>query len=520
MNRNSVLTALALIGAGIVIGVLLISNLGDNAITRALAANADIGATAPPVTVSDNARALNGAFTAVAAEATKSVVSVSVKTEVKIPTQRFFEFDPRDFFRFEEPKEREEEPPSREGESTGSGVIISANGYVVTNNHVIENATEKGITVITHDKKEYRATLVGKDPFTDLAVLKIEGGSFVPAHFADKRSISVGEWVVAVGNPLGLRSTVTSGIISAIGRGIGIIGSDMRRGKAPYAIENFIQTDAAINPGNSGGGLFNLSGSLVGINTAIASRTGMNVGYGFAIPVDIVKSVALDLIEDGKIDRGFVGVQISSIDETAAKTVGLPKVTGVMVNSVVPNGAAESAGIEVGDVILEVDNQPVRTSNELQNEIVLRRPGDKVTLKLWRNKKEILKTITLKALDSSDNFAEDSAPKRGAEQRGSDHPVTFETLGFTAVPLNEQTKKDVNVDSGVLVTKVNPRGPVARRGLRNGVVILKADGKNITSTSDLKNVISSKKSGDGLLLIIKTQDGRSAITVEIPEEKS
>ena len=300
MQKRAIVTAVSLIGIGIVFGMVLLTSWTDNAFDRANAAVSDLGATGAPVQAPAMLKALNDQFAAVSEAVTASVVSIEVRTEAKGGRMAI----PRDFFRFFGPDGGEEEFEMPEGRGAGSGVIITTDGYIVTNNHVVEDAKKDGITVTTSDKKEYKATLVGRDPTTDVAVLKIEG-TFAPAHFEQRENIRVGEWVIAVGNPLGLRSTITAGIISAMGRGIGIIGSNARtRQEASFAIENFIQTDAAINPGNSGGGLFNLNGSLVGINTAIASQTGTYNGYGFAIPIDMVKSVAMDLMDDGEVQHG------------------------------------------------------------------------------------------------------------------------------------------------------------------------------------------------------------------------
>jgi len=516
MTKRPVLTALTLIGIGIAFGVVLMTSFGSNALDSLLAKGVgDLGAKTPPIVLPENVKALNNAFVSTSDAVKKNVVSITVKTE-----QKSSQVLPRDFYRFFGPdgQDDEQEPPSREGEQGGSGVIISVDGYVVTNNHVVEDAKENGITVTTFDEKEYKAKLVGRDPLTDLAVLKIDG-QFQPAHLAERKNVRVGEWVIAVGAPLGLKQTVTTGIVSAEGRGIGIIGTDEMRGtRNRFSVENFIQTDAAINPGNSGGGLFNLEGSLVGINTAIASRSGVNAGYGFAIPIDMVKSVALDLIDDGKIERGYIGVEITSVDETTAKTVGLQKVAGVMVNKIVKGGAAAAAGLEEGDVILDVDGTPVKTSNELQNQIVLHRAGDRVALKVWRDRKEITKTVTLRSLDDNGAFAEASNDgKSGDRPMGSSEPVTFKDLGFTAGPLTEDIKRDLDTKQGVLVTKVDVRGVVARRGLQSGAVILKADGQVLNTPADLKRILNSKTSGDGVMFVVKTRDGKQAITVQVPE---
>ncbi len=510
---KTLLTSLTLITLGIVFGVVIMTTFGENAIEKAFASQTNLGATAPPTPMPPSVKALNDQFATVATAVTRSVVYINVKTVKSAPESAF----PGEFFRFFGP-DGDMEPQEREGEGAGSGVIITSDGYVVTNNHVVEYAKDGGITVTTSDQKEYKAKLIGRDPLTDLAVIKIEG-TFTPAHFARKEDVRVGEWVMAVGSPLGLKSTVTTGIISALGRGIGIIGTnDMTSERNRYAVENFIQTDAAINPGNSGGGLFNLNGSLVGINTAIASQSGFNAGYGFAIPIDMVQSVALDLMDDGKVQRGYIGVEITTVDETTAKAVGLDKVAGVHVRRVVKDGAAASAGIEIGDVILEIDGTPVNTSNELQNQIVLRRAGDKVKLNIWRDGKMITKTVTLKALDG-DSYADATAGESGSTD--SSTPVKFKGLGFTASALTAEQRKEYETDYGVLVTDVEPRGAVARRGLRPNSVILKADGKQVNTPGELKQILSTKKAGDGVLFVVKDKDGsKMAVTIEVPEENS
>ncbi len=515
MTKRTLLTAVALIGTGIVFGVILMTSFGGNAIENLFAGGTELGASLPPAPLSAAVKALNDQFVAVSSAVTQSVVSISVKTERKAPAAT-----PKEFYRFFGPDGGEGDPSPQpdEGEAAGSGVVISADGYVVTNNHVVESAKEGGIVVTTNDQKEHKARLVGRDPLTDLAVLKIEG-TFMPAHFAQRAEIRVGEWVVAVGNPLGLKSTVTTGIVSAMGRGIGIVGTDDQTfERNRYAVENFIQTDAAINPGNSGGGLFNLNGSLVGINTAIASRSGFNAGYGFAIPIDMVRSVALDLMDDGKIQRGYIGVEITSVDEASAKAVGLGKVSGVNVNKVVRGGAAESAGLEVGDVILDVDGNAVKTSNDLQNEIVLRRAGDKVTLKIWRDGRVISKSVTLKSLDSDYTSSSSDSKAGEATTKAADEPVNFKSLGFTASPLTDEQNVSFGTKSGVFISKVDRGGAVARRGLRQGTVILKADGKEVNSPDQLQRILGSKKAGDGVLFVVKESDGtKQAITVEVPE---
>jgi len=467
---------------------------------------AKIGADKAPVVPSDAAKAFNDALVAVSENVKHTVVAISVETKstssMQIPGfEEFFKF-------FGMPDEPRQE---RRGRGAGSGVIISEDGYIVTNNHVVEDAVEDGIKVITLDQKEYKAKLIGRDPLTDLAVLKIDASGLPVAHFANIDDVKIGQFVIAVGNPLGLNFTVTSGIVSAIGRG----AMGLRRD--PYAVEYFIQTDAPINPGNSGGGLFNIYGSLVGINSAIATQTGTYIGYGFAIPVDLVHSVVMDLIEDGKIDRGYVGVVISTVDEITARNVGLQEVQGVMVNDVLKNSPADKAGIEIGDVILELDGKKVNTSNQLQSYIAQKRVGDKVNVTIWRDKKKITKTIKLEARDKTDTAMnddeEDTSSKKG--DKSYNEPVSFDKLGFSVAPLTSEQKREFDVKNGVYITKVQRFTHASERGLMPNGVIVKVDRKELKSTGELKDILESKKKGETVMFQVKYKERNQIIALEI-----
>ncbi len=465
-----------------------------------------IGAKQAPVQLSEQVDQLNKAFEDASNAVIPTVVSVSVVIESDMsedPMRQQF----REFFEFFGHPVPKGDDGVFESQASGSGVIISTDGYIVTNYHVVKDAKE--ITVTTNDKKEHTAELIGSDPLTDLAVLKIDGDDYRPAHFADIEDVKIGELVIAVGNPMGLNSTVTAGIVSAIGRG----GLALLRERGPAAVENFIQTDAAINPGNSGGGLFNLKGSLIGINTAIATRTGTYIGYGFAIPVDLVKAVVLDLIEDGKIDRGFIGVTIRSLDEVMAKSLGLDKVEGVLVNDIMENSGAEEAGIEPGDVIIEIDGKKVKESNELQNFVAKKRAGDKVKLTIIRDGKKITKTVTLKARDE-DTFVENSGGKAG--EKTDDVVKKFEKLGFSVRSLKDDEKEALDVKYGVMVTDVKPNSPAWKRGLMPVGVIVKAGKVKVKSLNDLKKAFAEKKSGDAIMLQVQYKGQLSMIAVEIP----
>ena len=254
---------------------------------------------------------------------------------------------------------------------TGSGVIIRDDGYIVTNNHVVQDA--EVITVTLNDKREYTATVIGKDPNTDLAVIKIEESALPFLVFGNSDQVSIGEWVLAVGNPFNLTSTVTAGIISAKARNINILGGGT-------AVESFLQTDAAVNPGNSGGALVNLKGELIGINAAIASNTGAYSGYSFAIPSNLAKKVVEDIMEYGNVQRGYLGASITELDAKTAKEYGLNSYKGVIVSSVNPSGSADKAGLEAGDVILNVDGQEINSSSRLLEIISEKRPGDELQI--------------------------------------------------------------------------------------------------------------------------------------------
>lgn len=522
MKNRPMLAAFALVAVGVVIGAAIVSFFGEDGISFAFAQarkKIELGSGQAPVKVESSAQALNNAFIAVSKTVNPSVVTVAVVTERKAdPRMRQFE----DFFgfRFFGPGGRgggqeQEEPEAFRSQGSGSGVILTEDGYVVTNNHVIDEAKE--ITITTYDGHELKAKLVGRDELTDLAVLKVESKSdvkLVPAYIGDSDGMQVGEWVVAVGNPFGtLQSTITAGIVSAKGR--------VLSGRGGYNVENYIQTDAAINPGNSGGGLFNLEGKLIGINTAIATRTGAFQGYGFAIPSNLMRSVVEDLIDDGKINRGYIGVQINSLNEATAKAVGLDKISGVMVQEVMKNGAGKAAGLQEGDVILEVDGAPVKTSNELQSIISMRRAGDNVNLTIWRDGKRITKTVKLKARDESDELAAEAGRPDSPSKKGSSEddnaPVKFDELGFTVEALTGAQRKELDVQSGVVVSKVTPYSEAAKIGLRPGAVILKADKQTIQSVGQFRDIIAAKR-GKALLLQIKDGTVTRIVGLEVPKK--
>jgi len=499
MKRALILSILS-ISIGIFIGIFLVSNISPSMLKSIFGSEKPvIGAEIPPISKDESINLLNRAFNEASKAVIPTVVYINVETEATRPPNDSF----HDFFEFFEGPSQ-----PRRSRGSGSGVIISHDGYIVTNNHVVENASNRGIKVITTDKREFTAKLIGTDPTTDLAVLKIEADNLPVAHFGNVEDLNIGDLVLAVGNPLGLNSTVTHGIISAIGRG--------QLGRGGYNVENYIQTDAAINPGNSGGGLYNLYGSLIGINTAIATGTGTYIGYGFAIPIDIVNAVVSDLIEDGKVNRGYIGVYIKSVDELFARRLGLEEVSGVFIEGVVPGGAAEKAGLQASDVILEVDGKPVNTTNELQSSIVFYRAGDKIKLTIWRDKQKIFKEVTL--ISREDDDVAVAAPRQREEPKQAEKqgPIKLDNLGFTVEPLTNEIKSEYEVKNGVIVTQVERFSPAADRGLFRSGVITHIDKEEVKSPGQLENIIKSKESGEVILVEVRYPERNQIIAIQIP----
>ncbi|MFK8006791.1 MAG: Do family serine endopeptidase [Saprospiraceae bacterium] len=379
------------------------------------------------------------------------------------------------FFRFENkaPKRnRKSNPQVRMG--TGSGVIINDQGYIVTNNHVVAEADDLEVTL--HDNRTFKATIIGTDPSTDLAVIQIKGDGLPTLPLVNSDEVKVGEWVLAVGNPMGLNSTVTAGIVSAKARNINIL-------KEQFAVESFIQTDAAINPGNSGGALVNLDGGLVGINTAIASPTGSYSGYGFAVPSNIVSKVVEDLLKYGSVQRGVLGIMIRSLDGNLAKEKDLNINTGVYVDSLFENSAAESAGIQVGDVIVDIDNKKIKTSPELQEVVARHRPGDEIKIIINRDGKEMGMKVTLKDKDGGKTIAE------------KEHKETLSILGAAFKTLDKKVARKLDINGGVKVEKLYAGKLRKYTDIREGFIITKVDGQKIKELDDLVDVLKKKKGG-------------------------
>lgn len=354
---------------------------------------------------------------------------------------------------------------------TGSGVIVTNDGYIVTNNHVVQDAEE--ISVTLNDKREYTATVVGKDANTDLAVIKIDEKDLPFLVFGNSDEVAIGEWVLAVGNPFNLTSTVTAGIISAKARNINILGGGT-------AVESFLQTDAAVNPGNSGGALVNLKGELVGINAAIASNTGAYSGYSFAIPSNLAKKVVQDIMEFGGVQRGYLGASITELDAKTAKEYGLSSYKGVIVSSVNPRGSADKAGLEAGDVILSVDGNEINSGSRLLEIISEKRPGDEMPVEFSR--KNVLKKTTLV-------LQNDEGAAQLAELGSSD---VSSLLGATFALPDEGVKKQLRLTHGIQISELG-NGPLKNAGIKKGYIVTEIDHKRIIGIKDIEEAVKNSK---------------------------
>ncbi len=433
-------------------------------------------------TRSENGEVVPLDFTGTAEKVTKAVVHIRSTSEGN-SASRDRAPDAKDPFQFffgpDAPRQR---GPSQ---SSGSGVLINADGYIVTNNHVVQGADVVDVTLF--DNRSFKAEVIGTDPDTDLAVVKINQKSLPYLSFVNSDLSKVGEWVLAVGNPFNLNSTVTAGIISAKGRNINIINSSDRPESGTTAIESFIQTDAAINPGNSGGALVNLTGGLLGINTAIASPTGSYSGYGFAIPSNIVSKIVEDLLTYGTVQRGWLGIQVGSVNSDLVKEEDLSVNEGAYVSGfgdMDEKSAAKQAGILKGDVIVKLDNAPIKSSSALIEYIGRKRPGDKVNVLVNRKGKEKVIPVTLKNREGS----------IGTVKRDEHDAVA--ALGIELEDADAKLLKRLELSGGVRVKSLG-NGKIAKyTDMRQGYVITSIDNMPIKSAKEVNDIIKKKKSGE------------------------
>jgi len=413
-------------------------------------------------------------FTIAAENSVNAVVNIASKTMRSANNQSMdiFEY----FFGNQGQTPRQQEPQI----GIGSGVIITPDGYIITNNHVIEGADE--ISVTLNDKSTYSAKVIGSDPNTDVALIKVEGKNLPTIPFGNSDELKVGEWVLAVGNPMNLTSTVTAGIVSAKGRNLGIIGGNnygQKQNKSNLSIESFIQTDAAVNPGNSGGALVNLKGELVGINTAIISQTGSYAGYSFAIPVNIVARVVGDIKQFGSFQRAYLGVSIRDIDAEFAKDKNISVRDGVYIMSVEEKSGALEAGIKEGDVIIEINGVPVSKSSALQEQVSRYHPGDVITVKAKRGDKIHDFKVKLRNRQGGTETIKES---------GS------EVLGAAFGKVSEELKQQLNISYGIQVTGLTD-GKFKEAGVRKGFIILKINDQKVESVSDFEEIIKDVQHG-------------------------
>ncbi len=415
---------------------------------------------------SGTANALNNDFTLAAEKSVNAVVHITTQSEhnnlVYDPFAQFFGGAPR------------QETYIQQG--SGSGVIISQDGYIVTNNHVIAGANK--IEVILNDKRIYTAEVVGTDPSTDIALIKISEKELPFLSYGNSDQVKVGEWVLAVGNPFNLNSTVTAGIISAKGRNNIIEGR-----KNP--IESFLQTDAAVNPGNSGGALVNTNGDLIGINTAIASNNGAYQGYSFAVPVNIVKKVVGDLAEFGTVQRAYIGVAIRDIDAKFANENNIKQLKGAYVTNLTSGGSAEEAGIEVGDIITGIQDAGVNSVSELHEQIARYRPGDKVNVSLMRNNKILNVPVTLKSLENTTRLVKKTEVVKAKMNK----------LGLALQDLDANELAKLKTNNGVRIVDLSPNSKFAGAGIKEGFIITSINKKKINSVKDAEEVLNELSGG-------------------------
>lgn len=437
------------------------------------------------------------AFSEVVKVVSPVVVNISTSKIVERDTNPFSDLFDDQFFDFMEPHHK---PKKWKERSLGSGVIVSPDGYILTNTHVVEKADE--IMVTLYDQQNFKGKIIGSDPKTDIAVIKISIQNLPAIKWGNSDKIQVGEFVLAFGNPYSLSNTVTMGIVSAVGRAnVGI---------ADY--EDFIQTDAAINPGNSGGPLVNIKGELIGINTAIFSRTGGYQGIGFAVPSNMAQSVMSQLINKGKVTRGWLGITIQNFTPELAREFGLNKSTGALVTEILKGSPAEKAGIKRGDIITEVDGKAVKNVETLRNIIAQSKVGSRIQLQVIRDGKPNIFTVTITELpqDITQNVPGEPDEKSPAEENA--------LAGFSVMNLTQEIAKQLDIskdEKGVVIVRVEPYSAAEDAGLKKGDVIQEINKKSIKNIQDFNYIVSNVRKGDTLLLFINRGGNRFYITLKV-----
>ena len=480
--------------------------LGSLFSTDSIAQHADTTSIATQANPADiqNAQSLSRAFRDVSKALRPSVVSISSVKNVKLTSgnpglggraqipeefRRFFGEDMFDQFNAPGGNLRQPQPQSRQEQGLGSGVIVSRDGYILTNNHVVEGADE--VTVQLYDDRELQAEVIGTDAKTDLAVIKVTANDLVPARLGDSTRMEVGDWVLAMGSPFGLNQTVTAGIVSAVGRAnVGIVD-----------YEDFIQTDAAINPGNSGGPLVNLSGEVVGINTAIASRSGGNMGIGFAIPTTIAHRIMDDILDDGQVQRGWLGAVIQNLNADLSKSFNYDSTAGVLLGDVVAGGPAAKSGLQAGDIVVSIDGKKISDVNQLRNMVANIKPNSAAKFEIVRNGKRSTVEVTIGLMDN------DAVASVGSGSLGEETPAEVKTdFGATVQDLTPPLAQQLNAQGvqGAVVTNVAPGSAAAQAGLRTRDIVVAVGNQRIASAEEFQKAIDGVKLSDGVRLQVVT----------------
>ncbi|MEI6678584.1 MAG: Do family serine endopeptidase [Mariniphaga sp.] len=469
---KKILSTLTIAFAGAVIAIFLYSKIENNSKEVLLQGTAPVQMT--NYTAPSSPQAVLPDLTQAAEKSVHAVVHITTKVKAQTysggenPLYDFF-FGPRGNV---QPRGYNQEPEYNMG--AGSGVIISPEGYIVTNNHVIEDADN--IEVILNDNRKFTAKVIGRDPNTDIALVKIDAKDLPYLVWGNSETLKLGEWVLAVGNPFNLTSTVTAGIVSAKSRSIGIMSGQLQ-------LESFIQTDAAVNPGNSGGALVNAIGDLVGINAAIASRTGSYSGYSFAVPASIARKVVDDLKQFGEVQRALLGVEIRTVDDNLAKEKKMDKIEGVYVAKTTEQGAARQAGIKEGDVITVVNGNQVNTISQLQEQIGKYRPGDKVVITVKRNGDLKQFTVLLRNTKGDTSIVKES----------------FSVLGAEFAPITEKDKERLKIEEGIQVVNLT-NGKLKEAGVKIGFIITDLNKTAVSSVEDIKRVLSQSNNKKPILV--------------------
>ncbi len=503
----------SLVGSALTIAVFILTGMSHSEAMLTLQEQEKMPVHHAVYTVNENGAYVPLDFTGVSKEVMNSVVHIKSARKVQSssrpysnsPQNPFGDMFGDDFFRFFQgtPAPRGQQQQQMQGESqpyvsmgSGSGVIISDKGYIVTNNHVIENADD--IEVTLHNNESYKARVVGSDPSTDVALLQISEKGLQAIPLGNSDQVEVGQWVMAIGNPFNLNSTVTAGIISAKGRNINIIDDKS-------AIEAFIQTDAAINPGNSGGALVNLNGELIGINTAIASPTGSYTGYGFAIPANIISKVVEDLMNYGTVQRAYLGIMIREIDGELVKEESLKSSEGAYVAELSENGAAGEAGIKSGDIITRIDQNPVMQTSDVLEQIGRHRPGDEVTVTVDRHGKELSFQVKL---------ANQQGEKKLVAKAEMD---IIDILGVSLEELEKETSEKLGIEGGVKVKELNNGVLKNQTGIREGFIITGINNHKITSIDDIRKSLRQEKGGVMIQGLYENYPGKLYFAFGLPE---